>query len=42
MQGMEIRVQYQLREGNQAADFLAKIGESGNNDFYHTLNELWH
>ncbi|KAK0586367.1 hypothetical protein LWI29_005771 [Acer saccharum] len=40
MQGMNVRIVHQSREGNQAADFLAKLGESGSNVIYEEFQEL--
>ncbi|KAL5994995.1 hypothetical protein ACLOJK_025053 [Asimina triloba] len=37
---MDIRVIHQFREGNQAADFLAKQGELGSNVVYEDLQLL--
>ncbi|KAL6012791.1 Glycerol-3-phosphate acyltransferase 3 [Asimina triloba] len=40
MQGMNVRFAHQFREGNQVADFLAKLGESGSNRTYEDLQDL--
>lgn len=40
MQGMDICVLHQFREGNQAIDFLAKQGELGSNVFYDDLQQV--
>lgn len=40
MQGMNIRIFHQLHEGNHVADYLAKLWESGNNQFYEGVHRL--
>ncbi|KAL5999771.1 hypothetical protein ACLOJK_038056 [Asimina triloba] len=40
MQGMNVRFIHQYREGNLAADFLAKLGESGSNRIYEDIHDL--
>ncbi|KAL5978321.1 hypothetical protein ACLOJK_029438 [Asimina triloba] len=40
MQGMNVRFIHQFREGNQAADFLAKLGESSSSRIYEDLQDL--
>ncbi|KAL5977558.1 hypothetical protein ACLOJK_041456 [Asimina triloba] len=40
MQGMNVRFAHQFREGNQVADFLAKLGESGSSRTYEDLQDL--
>ncbi|KAL5984394.1 hypothetical protein ACLOJK_018498 [Asimina triloba] len=40
MRGMNVRFIHQFREGNLAADFLAKLGESGSNRIYEDLQDL--
>lgn len=40
MQGMDIRILHQFREGNQVTDFLAKQGELGSNVIYEDLQHL--
>ncbi|KAL5987559.1 hypothetical protein ACLOJK_035307 [Asimina triloba] len=40
MQGMNVRFIHQFREGNLAADFLAKLGESGSNRIYEDTHDL--
>ena len=40
MQGMNVRIVHQYREGNQAADFLSKLGERGSNVIYEEFHDL--
>ncbi|KAK0573059.1 hypothetical protein LWI29_002443 [Acer saccharum] len=40
MQGTNVRIVHQFRERNQAADFLAKLGERGSNVIYEEFQEL--
>lgn len=37
---MSIRFNHQFCEGNQAANYLAKMGESGKIELYHNFHEL--
>ena len=37
---MNVRFVHQYREGNQAVDFLAKLGERGSNVIYEEFHEL--
>lgn len=37
---MNVQIIHQLWEGNQSAEFLAKLGESGKNDFYEDVQGL--
>lgn len=42
MQGLTIKFNHQYREGNQTADFLARMGKSGHNEIYDNLQNLPH